>query len=90
MTTPTRFERPIRTTPIRHKITYTVPPPPPKPAPVIVVEDYAALFRLFEAICHPETVEGWNEADADPDSVDCDTPPVTDWQDARNSRPEPF
>jgi hypothetical protein len=28
-------------------------------APVIVVEDYAALFRLFEAICHPETVEGY-------------------------------
>jgi hypothetical protein len=59
-------------------------------APVIVVEDYAALFRLFEAICHPETVEGYEPVDDDPDSVDCDTPPVSEWQDARNSRPAPF
>ena len=26
----------------------------------------------------------------DPDSVDIDTPPVSEWQDARNSRPEPY
>lgn len=27
-------------------------------APVIVC-NYEQLFRLFEAICHPESVEGW-------------------------------
>jgi hypothetical protein len=26
----------------------------------------------------------------DPDAVDCETPPVDDWQDERNSRPFPF
>jgi hypothetical protein len=26
----------------------------------------------------------------DPAAVDCDTPPVSEWQDARNSRPLPY
>jgi hypothetical protein len=32
-------------------------------------------------------IEAWN---SDPDSVDIETPEVSDEMDARNSRPEPF
>jgi hypothetical protein len=34
-------------------------------APLIVCEDYDALYRLIYAICHPETIEGYEEVDPD-------------------------
>jgi hypothetical protein len=58
--------------------------------PVIVVEDYAALFRLFEAICHPETVEGWNDPDAILERAEADKLLADTWepeQDCSDDRP---
>jgi hypothetical protein len=57
-------------------------------APIIVCDEYADFWQLIYAITHPETIEGYEEVD--PDAVDCDTPPVSEWQDARNSRPLPY
>jgi hypothetical protein len=61
---PHRFERPLRTTPIRRKVTYTVPPPT-KPAPVILCEDYGQLYALIFYLTHPDQIEGYEEVQPD-------------------------
>jgi hypothetical protein len=122
MNTLTRFERPVRTTPIRHKITYSVPPPPSECVPadfawlfaaLHVTHDYPAdmlakrraefveqvqelpaetLRRIAAAVGVPAEIatDGELAYRFDPDSVDCDTPEVTEAMDLRNSREFPF
>jgi hypothetical protein len=52
----------------------------------------AFLLRLHQvpAECLAVIVEAIREADTDPGAVDCDTPPVSEEMDARNSRPLPY
>jgi hypothetical protein len=49
---------------------------------------HAAAVAVFPYL--PEELQARIRAANDPDAVDCDTPQVSEWQDARNSRPLPY
>lgn len=57
-----------------------------KSTPAEVTETAEDMYRLLYALVHPETVEGWND---DPDTVP-GAAHVSEWQDERNSRAEPY
>jgi aminoglycoside phosphotransferase (APT) family kinase protein len=101
---PQKYVKPLRTEPVRRTITYSVPPAPSEAQaaddlawfmtnarPVLL-----ALHRLSAADLQllaerrrwfERRIKSW---DSEPDEVDLKTPGVSDEQDERNSRPEPY
>jgi hypothetical protein len=59
------------------------------PEPLLAERRAATLTRLhkLDAATLARIVENIRRADCDPDAVDAETPPVSEWQDQRNSRP---
>ena len=60
---------------------------PPPPAPV--TENTAQLYALLFYLRYPSMVEGYGDANDDPNEVDGPSN-ISDEMDARNSRPLPY
>jgi hypothetical protein len=55
--------------------------------PQIPADDYPEELQAARRAAYVARVR---ERNSDPDAVDVETEPVSEWQDARNSRPEPY